>query len=562
MAASPLLHLLFFLLLLFSSTFATSSHQPPKSKPKPKPTPPNSPPFPSPPLPSAPLPILLACNATRFPSVCVSSLTSSSPSPSPLSLLSTSFSASLSSISPAISTAKYILSLSSNNPNRSNAASNCIEFLTLSLYRLTTASKLISLPSPSLPSVRILSSAALLYQYDCWSAYKYVNDSSTISDAMAFLANNLTALTSNTISMVAALQRYGDDTSLWGPPKTERDGYWPEPASGRYSDRSGIGGVPTGLKPDVTVCKTGTCEYDTVQKAVDAAPQNGKSSYTVYIKAGVYEETVRIPFEKTNVVFVGDGMGQTVITGSLNADTVGVSTYNSATVGVLGDGFMARDLTFANTAGPDAHQAVAFRSDSDLSVLDSVEFLGHQDTLYAHSLRQYYTNCRISGTVDFIFGNSASLFNNCSIFILPRQLKPEHGEANTVTAHGRTDPAQSTGFVFQNCVINGSDDYLALYRENPAVHRAYLGRPWKEYSRTVYINCRMEQIIRPEGWLQWNGDFALKTLFYGEYGSSGPGGDATRRVSWSSRVPQEHVGVYSVESFIQGDQWIPNTGGK
>lgn len=133
--------------------------------------------------------------------------------------------------------------------------------------------------------------------------------------------------------MVAALQRYGDDTSLWGPPKTERDGYWPEPVSGRYSDRLGIGGVPTGLKPDVTVCKTGTCEYDTVQKAVDAAPQNGKSSYIVYIKAGVYEETVRIPFEKTNVVFVGAGMGQTVITGSLNADTVGVSTYNSATVG-------------------------------------------------------------------------------------------------------------------------------------------------------------------------------------------------------------------------------------
>lgn len=135
--------------------------------------------------------------------------------------------------------------------------------------------------------------------------------------------------------MLAALQRYGDDTSLWGPPQTERDGYWPEPTSVRYTDGSSIGGVPTGLKPDVTVCKTGTCEYDTVQKAVDVAPQNGKNWYVVYIKAGVYEETVRIPFEKTNVVFVGDGMGNTVITGSLNADTVGVSTYNTATVGMF-----------------------------------------------------------------------------------------------------------------------------------------------------------------------------------------------------------------------------------
>ncbi|KAJ1703301.1 hypothetical protein LUZ63_003080 [Rhynchospora breviuscula] len=553
-----LLHLLLLILLSFSPLTTSSRHNS-RSKPKPNPTPSLSPP-----LPPAPLPILLACNATRFPSICVSSLSSPSPpsSPSALSLLSTSFSASLASISPAISTAKYILSFSTNNPNRSNAATNCVEFLTLSFYRLTTASKLMSLSSPPLPSARILSSAALLYQYDCWSAYKYVNDSSKVSDAMAFLANNLTALTSNTISMLAALQRYGDDTSLWGPPQTERDGYWPEPAAVKYGDGSSIGGVPTGLKPSVTVCKTGTCDYDTVQKAVDAAPENGKNWYVVYIKSGVYEETVRIPYEKTNVVFVGDGMGKTVITGSLNADTVGVSTYNSATVGVLGDGFMARDLTFANTAGPDAHQAVAFRSDSDLSVLESVEFLGHQDTLYVHSLRQFYTNCQISGTVDFIFGNSASIFHNCLIFILPRQLKPHHGEANTVTAHGRTDPAQSTGLVFQNCVINGSADYLALYKENPAVHRVYLGRPWKEYSRTVYINCLMQEIIRPEGWLQWNGDFALKTLFYGEYGSTGPGGDATKRVSWSSRVPQERLGVYSVESFIQGDQWIPNAGDK
>nr|CAD1818173.1 unnamed protein product [Ananas comosus var. bracteatus] len=218
---------------------------------------------------------------------------------------------------------------------------------------------------------------------------------------------------------------------------------------------------------------------------------------------------------------------------------------------------MARDLTIANTAGPDKHQAVAFRSDSDLSVIDSVEFLGHQDTLYAHGLRQFYTNCRISGTVDFIFGNSAAVFSNCLIIVLPRQVNPEHGESNTLTAHGRTDPAQSTGFVFDHCVANGSDDYLALYRKNPSVHRVYLGRPWKEYSRTVFLNCYLPEIIRPEGWLPFNGDFALKTLYYGEYQSTGPGGQVGRRVPWSSQVPAEHVAVYSVDNFIQGDQWIP-----
>ncbi|KAJ3678056.1 hypothetical protein LUZ60_001859 [Juncus effusus] len=557
MAISSSFPLLFLLLLSFSH-LSTSSHH---SNPKPPKTP-ISPSLPSPPLPSAPPFILQACKATRLPSICISSLSSSSPSSSSstLSLISTSLSNSISSIAPAISTAKYILSISAQNPNRSNAASNCVEFLTLATYRLNTASKLLSLPSVPLPSVRILSSTALLYQYDCWSAYKYVNDSNTVSDAMAYLANNSEALTSNTISMLLAFDRYGDNTSLWTPPQTERDGYWPVPSQTQYN--SGTGGVPVGLKPDVTVCKSNTCQYDTVQKAVDEAPDNGDKRYVIYIREGVYQETVRVPYEKTNLVFQGDGMGRSVITGSLNADTPGVSTYNSATVGVLGDKFMARDLTFSNTAGPDAHQAVAFRSDSDLSVLDSVEFLGHQDTLYAHSLRQFYTNCRISGTVDFIFGNSASVFHNSSIFVLPRQLKPEHGEANTLTAHGRTDPAQSTGFVFQNCLINGSDDYLALYKDNPSVHKVYLGRPWKEYSRTVFIDCWMNEIIRPEGWLAWNGDFALKTLYYGEFGSSGPGGDVSKRVSWSSQVPKEHLGVYSIESFIQGQQWIPNNGYK
>lgn len=225
--------------------------------------------------------------------------------------------------------------------------------------------------------------------------------------------------------------------------------------------------------------------------------------------------------------------------------------------GVAGDGFMARDLTFENTAGPDAHQAVAFRSDSDLSTLDSVEFLGHQDTLYAHSLRQFYSRCRIAGTVDFVFGNSAAVFRGCLLLVLPRQLNPEKGESDTVTAHGRTDPAQPTGFVFDRCAVTGSDDYLALFRSKPAVHRVYLGRPWKEYSRTVFLNCHLSEVVRPEGWMPWDGDFALATLYYGELGNSGEGANATGRVAWSSRIPAEHLGAYSVENFIQGNQWIP-----
>lgn len=227
--------------------------------------------------------------------------------------------------------------------------------------------------------------------------------------------------------------------------------------------------------------------------------------------------------------------------------------------GVLGDGFMASGLTIQNTAGPGAHQAVAFRSDSDLSVIENCEFIGNQDTLYAHSLRQFYRSCRILGNVDFIFGNSASYFQDCVILVRPRLISPENGENNAVTAHGRTDPAQSTGFVFHNCVIKGTDEYMKLYHSKPEVHRTFLGRPWKEYSRTVFIRCDLETIIKPEGWMPFSGDFALKTLYYGEFENLGQGANLAGRVRWSSRIPAEHLNAYSVQNFIQGDQWIPTS---
>ncbi|KAK3162639.1 hypothetical protein QOZ80_1BG0091860 [Eleusine coracana subsp. coracana] len=372
---------------------------------------------------------------------------------------------------------------------------------------------------------------------------------------MAYL-NDAVSVGSNYISMLAAQQRYGDDTSRWAPPQTERDGYWPPSAEAGDEDALG---VPKGLPVNATVCGAGGgCDYKTVGEAVAAAPDFGEGAFVVHVKEGVYKETVSVAWEKTNVVLVGDGMGKTVITGDLNADTPGVSTFNTATVGVLGDGFMARDLTIANTAGPDAHQAVAFRSTGDRMVLDSVELVGHQDTLYAHAMRQFYTRCRVAGTVDFVFGNSAAVLHDTALVILPRQLRPEKGENDAVTAQGRTDPAQPTGIVLRGCSVNGSDEYMAMYRQRPEVHRVYLGRPWKEYSRTVYVGCTLAEIVQPQGWMPWSGDFALKTLYYGEFDSAGPGArDAGQRVKWSSQVPKDHVDVYSVANFIQGHEWIP-----
>ncbi|KAK3166146.1 hypothetical protein QOZ80_1AG0042000 [Eleusine coracana subsp. coracana] len=494
---------------------------------------------------NAPPAVLHACKATRFQPTCVSTLSTAGADSSAADLLAATLAALRARLPPAVSTAKSILaSASSSNVNLTGAATNCLTFLALSGHRLSPN------PSPSL----ISASTAMLHLYDCWSAYKYVNSSRAVADAMAYL-NDAVSVGSNYISMLAAQQRYGDDTSRWAPPQTERDGYWPPAAEAGDEDALG---VPRGLPVNATVCGAGGCDYKTVGEAVAAAPDFGEGAFVVHVKEGVYKETVSVAWEKTNVVLVGDGMGKTVITGDLNADTPGVSTFNTATVGVLGDGFMARDLTIANTAGPDAHQAVAFRSTGDRTVLDSVELVGHQDTLYAHAMRQFYTRCRVAGTVDFVFGNSAAVLHDTALVILPRQLRPDKGENDAVTAQGRTDPAQPTGIVLRGCSVNGSDEYMALYRQRPEVHRVYLGRPWKEYSRTVYVGCTLAEIVQPQGWMPWSGDFALKTLYYGEFDSAGPGArDAGQRVKWSSQVPKDHVDVYSVANFIQGHEWIP-----
>lgn len=499
-----------------------------------------------------------ACRSTRYSDACESMLGQPGrigSDPKPENIIQSALSISVENLKTGEAMVQDILESSTRNPNRSSAAKTCLEVLQNAAFRSAAAADALS--RGKVRDARAWASAALCYQYDCWSGLKYVNGSSKVNQTMSYFDTTLIVSTSNALSMMRALDALGPNLSSWAPPQTERDGFW-EPISSSSVSGSGRAGFGS-MSADATVCKGGGggC-YGTVQEAVDVAPESleGEKRFVIRIKEGVYDEIVRVPMNKTNVVFLGDGMGKTVITGKLSTGLQGVTTYNTATVGVLGDGFMASGITFENTAGPDAHQAVAFRSDSDLSYVENCEFLGNQDTIYVHSLRQLYKNCRIEGNVDFIFGNAAAVFQDCTILVRPRQLRPDKGETNAVSAHGRTDPAQTTGFSFLGCLINGTEDYMRLFHSKPAKHKNYLGRPWKMFSRTVYINCTMEALISMDGWLPWSGDFALSTLYYGEYGNSGPGADLSKRVPWSSQIPAEHISTYYVQNFLQGDEWI------
>ncbi|GLJ38645.1 hypothetical protein SUGI_0787830 [Cryptomeria japonica] len=502
--------------------------------------------------------INLACKASQYPELCKSSLSQSpliTPNSSPEEIISAAIILSDGETQKSYNQSRYLAHLSSN-ANYTAAVSDCLEFLDGSLrYIAKSREGLKSIDQKKVKDLKAWMSAAHTYQYDCSSALKYVNTTKQVGSAMEQLVT-VQSLTSNALSMLDALDTYGENMLLWKPPTTERstrlsiEAHW----GNKIDYSNNIWGVLAGedVVPNVIVSKDGPLK--SIQKAVDSAPDDSEQRFVIYIKGGVYEETVKIPPKKVNVMFVGDGIDKTVITGSKSVPSLPapVTTYGSATVAVNADGFMARDITFQNSAGAGKNQAVALRVDGDLSAFHNCAILGNQDTLYTHSLRQFYKNCRIEGTIDFIFGNSAAIFENCLILVRPRL---KIGWTNPVTAQGRTDPAQSTGLVFQNCSINGTEEYTRDFHENPTKCKAYLGRPWKMYSRAIFMNSFLGEIISAEGWFPWNGQFALDTLYYGEYHNYGPGADLSGRVSWSSQVPEENVGIYSVQSFIQGDEW-------
>ncbi|XP_071716827.1 probable pectinesterase/pectinesterase inhibitor 41 [Rutidosis leptorrhynchoides] len=306
----------------------------------------------------------------------------------------------------------------------------------------------------------------------------------------------------------------------------------------------------------VVVNKDGTGNFTTISDAVNFAPNNSASSagyFVIYVTSGVYEEYVNIPSKKKYLMMIGDGINKTIITGN-NSVADGSTTFNSATFIVVASNFVAVNITIRNTAGAIKQQAVALRNGADLSTFYSCSFEAYQDTLYAHSLRQFYRECDIYGTVDFIFGNAAAVFQNCNLY--PRL--PLSGQFNAITAQGRTDPGQNTGTSIQTCNIRAADD---LAGSNRTVN-TYLGRPWKQYSRVVYMESFMDSLINPAGWSIWSGDFALNTSYYAEFNNTGPGSDTSQRVTW----PAFHVinatdaVNFTVSNFISGDAFLPQTG--
>ncbi|XP_060213267.1 probable pectinesterase/pectinesterase inhibitor 12 [Lycium barbarum] len=301
-----------------------------------------------------------------------------------------------------------------------------------------------------------------------------------------------------------------------------------------------------------TVAADGSGNFTTISEAINFAPNNSDDRIFIYVKEGVYQENVEIPIWKPNIVLLGDGSDITVVTGNRSV-VDGWTTFRSATVAVSGGGFLARDITFENTAGPEKHQAVALRINADLAAIYRCTITGYQDTLYAHSFRQFYRECDIYGTVDYIFGNAAVVFQGCNIV----SRLPMPGQFTVITAQSRDSPDEYTGISIQNCSILATED---LYSNSSSVN-SYLGRPWRNYSRTVYLESYIDGFINPKGWKEWSANQSLDTLYYGEYENSGPSSGTDNRVTWSGYHIMDYYDAanFTVSEFITAEEWLDST---
>ena len=286
------------------------------------------------------------------------------------------------------------------------------------------------------------------------------------------------------------------------------------------------------------VAPDGSGDSKTIQYAIDHAPaQTGSQRLIIEIRPGVYHERVAVPRGRGRVTFLGKDAASTIVTAGMSAKAAG-GTFLSSTVDVEADGFEAENVTFENTFGVGS-QAVALSVHSDRAVLRNCRLLGWQDTLYAAYGRQYYKDCYIAGHVDFIFGNATAVFDDCEI----HSLGP-----GFLTAHSRTTPEQTTGYVFRRCRLTGENTGKGVY----------LGRPWRPYSRVVFIDCFMGDHIRKEGWDNWSNAANESTAWYGEFDSTGPGARIEERTRWSHQLTADQTAQFRPETFLRGiDAWSP-----
>ncbi|OIT08163.1 PREDICTED: probable pectinesterase 53 [Nicotiana attenuata] len=295
----------------------------------------------------------------------------------------------------------------------------------------------------------------------------------------------------------------------------------------------------------ISVSQDGSGNFKTIKEALASIPVYNKRRVILDIKPGVYREKINIPRSLSFVTFLGDSSDPPRITGNDTAAAAGtdgrpLKTFQSATVSVDADYFVAVNVIFENTAphvvGSVGEQAVALRISGNKAAFYDCSFYGSQDTLYDHKGLHYFNNCFIQGSVDFIFGYGRSLYENCHLNSVAKKVA-------SLTAQKRTNSSILSGFSFKNSTITGTGS-------------VYLGRAWGDYSRVIFSYTYMDKIVLPLGWSDWGKTSRDSRVYYGEYRCSGPGANMTGRVPWARILTDEEAMPFIGTYYIDGNSWL------
>jgi len=297
---------------------------------------------------------------------------------------------------------------------------------------------------------------------------------------------------------------------------------------------------------DFVVAPDGSGNFTTIQQAIDASKAFPDSRVTIFVKNGTYKEKLVVPSCNTQLSIVGESADQTVISFDDYFEKINRgrnSTFYTYTLKVEANDFILENITVENTAGP-VGQAVALHVEGDRCVFRNCRFLGNQDTVYAAGRfsRQYFSDCSIEGTTDFIFGEATALFESCKL----------HCKANSFITAASTPVGKPFGFVFLNCKITAAS----------GVNKVFLGRPWRSFAKVAYLNCEMGNFICPEGWDNWSKTENEKTARFTEYNNSGAGADTRQRVGWSVKLSSDEASKFNKENIFAPIGWENSSGNK
>ena len=291
-----------------------------------------------------------------------------------------------------------------------------------------------------------------------------------------------------------------------------------------------------------TVAADGSGDYRTVQEALDAVPEKNKKNINIKIKNGIYKEKLFLDSTKNFVSLIGEDKFNTVLTyddhtGKVSPKGDVINTRTSWSFKILADNFTASNITFQNDAGFTAGQAVAVECDGDKAIFENCRILGFQDILLADGFksRQFYKNCYLEGTTDFIFGGATVWFEQCHI----------HSKKNSHITAASTAQEKKYGYIFNDCVLTG----------DTSLHSVSLGRPWRPYAAVVYMHCYIGEHIKAEGWSNWNNTESYKTARYAEYKNYGPSADTLKRVNWARQLTDEEAREVTLQK-VMGDWFI------